>query len=989
MAELGQGKARLSLTSEEQLPALPCQAFNSCCFKLNNVCQQCCVGGVTIASNPAVASWGPGNLDVAVVGSDKNLYYLQETSGSWGNWTNAGSLNGQGVTGDPALTAYIWQTPYGRFDFAVQDGTTEGLDHYWYDFKCNCSGWEAVTGVPQIVPSPSIAIWDPGNFSVLFAEPGSGSLFEIHERSAYGWSGVSQAPATPGPIAGSPAAASTQNVTACNGADLCGDIFGGYRDQDGVLHVIQMAVDQNSGTTTFDTPVNFQESVVDRPALTSRARGQLDLYAQDATTMSLQHRTFASSLQSSGVGAFTAEWLAPELQELSVPPASVPGIASPGPGRVDLVYLGTDGNLYHAVQAASAMPTHHGDPQRTGAKLDEVDLNAGNVSQNAGLGNETFGHLWDWTVDGDVHAEPLYAPQVPMVDGFRHNAVFVATANNSVYAFDADSSSSTPIWKTDQTKLGHPVPWQNGDFTFTEHLTGCFSDSDLGAAPFQGIMSTPVIDANAGLMYVVAFTGTTSTGAALNSCTGLANACAGATCTVSTGFTPTDIYNYDLYALSLYDGSIQQGPVAIEGSVAGNGDAPFAGNGYLDTYAPGTSYNASSVTFSPTHQMQRPALLLSNGLLYVGFGSFGDNDPYHGWLFAYQASNLSQVGVFLTTPSNLSSNPYDRGAIWQSGGGPAADEAGNVYVEVGNGSFQSGTNYGDSLVRLSYDPMVRPALSVSDYFTPYNQQFLFDTDSDLGSAGPMVWEAADPHLVIAAGKQGEIYAMQSDKLTTDGRHYNTSGGYDNVLQEFFDAPAVPSSNNCGCMSGNGFDYSWPVAWTSQQGSFLYLWPAAGPLYGYQAYSYACRSGGWPFCTQTSTNYLCVEGSLSESEDPNGSCASPAFGSQATQSGCSQGGWLSLSANEGMPGSGIVWAVLPPDNVATKAELHAFNALNLAGGELWNSEMNSSADSLVGASGYKVWHFTTPMVANGKVFVPTGFGSSGQSPVVHVYGILVR
>ncbi|MHB8416606.1 MAG: hypothetical protein ACYDCL_00920 [Myxococcales bacterium] len=104
-------QARLSLTSEEQLQPLPCPKYYCC---NGGICGYFCCSGPapTFASNPAVASWGPGNLDVVVVGSDKNLYFTQETSGVWqfgleGAWSNAGSYSGHGFTGDPSLTAYI------------------------------------------------------------------------------------------------------------------------------------------------------------------------------------------------------------------------------------------------------------------------------------------------------------------------------------------------------------------------------------------------------------------------------------------------------------------------------------------------------------------------------------------------------------------------------------------------------------------------------------------------------------------------------------------------------------------------------------------------------------------------------------------------------------------------------------------------------------------------------------------------------------------
>ncbi len=979
---LAHGKSRLSVTTVEQLPALP--------------------SSVQFASNPAVATYESGDLNVVIVGSDKNLWLLRMNGGTWGSWQSLGQPGRGGLSGDPAVTAYAWNSAY-RLDVAVRD-ESNGLDHFWYDFSWNGSAWDPLS-ISNVVSSPAIAAWSSGNFVIFYTLIGSGALHEIHQINAGTWSSGSSDTATT--IAGSPAGTSTWNLSTCNGSDACGDAWAAYRSADGTLHDLSMEIDQTSATApvSYGTDQTFGGApgdVLDRPSVTSRARGLLDLFDLDAATGSLEHRWYTSSLQSSGVGSFSAQWLGPKIEPLSPGAGGVPAVASPGPGRVDIVYLGTDGNLWHAVQAASAVPTHHVDVARTGAKLDELDLNAGNVSLNAGASNEEFGRLGSYSVDGDIHAQPLYVPQVYTTsDARRHNLLIVATQQNSVFAFDADDPSYGVVWQ--DINIAPPVPFPNGDFTFVGQASGCWNDGDLDddktPAPFQGIMSTAAIDPAGGYVYIVAFTGTTSTGAWLNSCSGVSGACTstcdgvacGATCTSSNGPNTSDSYNYYIYKLRLTDGSIAAGPVAIEGSVSGSGDAPFVSASYLHTYVPGVGYGSTSVTFSPTHQMQRPALLLDHGILYVAFGSYADSNPYHGWLFAYGASSLSKFGMFCTTPTNVTAGIPDQGSIWQAGGGPAADEAGNVYVEVGNGTFSEGLNYGDSVIKLSYDGS---GLSVADSFTPFNQASLNAADIDLGAGGPMVLESSQPHVVIAQGKQGEIYVLQQDHLGG----YNSGPGitWDNVLQEFFDAPAVPSgSSNCPCNGGGGgFDFSWAAAWTSQQGTYLYLWPAAGPLYGYQGFGNNCSLGS-PFCAQ-SCPLVTTCSQVGAVENPtgggggSGTCASPSFISSITETGgCQQGAWLSLSANEGMPGTGIVWAVTPLDwsGSTSKPTLHAFNALNLST-ELWDSEMNGN-DSLVGGvAGYLVPHFVTPLVANGHVFVPTT-GGGVYGPVVHVYGLKGR
>jgi hypothetical protein len=173
--------------------------------------------------------------------------------------------------------------------------------------------------------------------------------------------------------------------------------------------------------------------------------------------------------------------------------------------------------------------------------------------------------------------------------------------------------------------------------------------------------------------------------------------------------------------------------------------------------------------------MQRPALLLQNGLVYVGFGGNGcDEYAYNGWLFAYNSQTLQQEAAYLDTPNGT------RGSFWQGGSGPAVDEFGYIYAATANGTYDGpgGENdYGDSVLKMTWNGSV---FGVDDYFTPYNQLELAQQDLDLGSAGPLILPDQPglyPHELVAGGKQGTLYLVNRDNMG----EYNPET--DNVIQE--------------------------------------------------------------------------------------------------------------------------------------------------------------------------------------------------------------
>ena len=352
--------------------------------------------------------------------------------------------------------------------------------------------------------------------------------------------------------------------------------------------------------------------------------------------------------------------------------------------------------------------TGHNDSARTGQNTNETVLTPSNVSATG------FGKIFSHAVDGYVYAQPLVVTNVTIPGKGIHNVVYVATEHDSVYALDADTNAGTnaaPLWQ---------VSFINPAAGITTVSSGDVSCGDL--VPEIGVTSTPVIDAASGTIYVEAKTKEVTTNGTA--------------------------YVHRLHALDITSGAEKfGGPVVIQASVPGTGD----GNDGL-----------GHVPFGSLRHMNRPALLLNNGVVYLAYASHCDNGPYHGWLLGYGAQTLTLSNVFNATPNG------GLGGIWQAGGGPAVDMDGNIYVVTGNGTYDGTTNnnYGDSFLKLS----TTNGLTVADFFTPYNQASLEAVDADLGSGGAVVLPdeaggtTTNLHLLVGAGKEGTIYLIRRDDM---------------------------------------------------------------------------------------------------------------------------------------------------------------------------------------------------------------------------------
>src|SRR5215472_6060684 len=484
------------------------------------------------------------------------------------------------------------------------------------------------------------------------------------------------------------------------------------------------------------------------------------------------------------------------------------------------------------------------------------------VLNQSNVNQSQFGKRVSYPVDGQLYAQPLYVPGLSIGGGTR-NVVFAASENDSVYAFDADATSAVaPLWKTSLLPSGA---------TAVSNTT--VSCNDL--QPLIGITSTPVIDTSTGTMYVVAYSNEGGT------------------------------LVYRLHALDITTGKDRGSPVVIQGSVSGTG---VGGSG-------------GTIAFDPLHERQRVALVLANGKVYIGFASFCDNAPYHGWVFSYSFNGTAfqQVNIYNDTPNGM------QGGIWGGDGALIADPSGNLYYASGNGTFDAntgGSDMGDSYVRLNAQ------LQRQDYFTPYNQSCLSQADQDLGSGGPLLLPAAN--VLISAGKEGRPYVVSTTSMGGHTADANlVCGGTDATRTDIDKVQQELPPGTVGSL------FSTPAFCNCPSGQFVYFAQVNGPT---RAFTW---SGGKLSTAPTSTT-------------------------------SANGGDPVVSSNGTTTGTAIVW------NLDSGATLHAYDPTNLAH-ELYNSSQNASRDGL---SGFV--KFSSVMVTNGQVFAGLSaslaiFGLLGTPP----------
>jgi hypothetical protein len=389
------------------------------------------------------------------------------------------------------------------------------------------------------------------------------------------------------------------------------------------------------------------------------------------------------------------------------------------PGTAAGVHAVVAANAFNSVQSANVtvavtdltgVYTSHNDVSRDGANSHEYALTPSNVNTTS------FGKLFSCAADGAIYGQPLWVANVT-VNGAHHNVVFVATAHDGLFAFDADASPCITLWAV--SLIDTPHGGATGETTVPAGPTGNLVGGGYGdITPEVGVIGTPVIDPTSNTLYVLS--------KSVNSA--------------------QTVFYQRLHAIDLTTGQEKPGsPVTVAASYTGNGGTM-------------TAFNSQT-------QLQRSGLALVNGVVFIVWASHEDTGTYYGWLagYSYSGSAFNLAQALNVVPDGAS------GGIWMSGGAPAADSNNQLYVITGNGTFDAtnsgapNDDYGDSLLKLS------PSLTVAQYFTPSDQLTDEQNDQDFGAGGAVVLvdlPAGSPvtHLVLGGGKDGSLYVLNRDNL---------------------------------------------------------------------------------------------------------------------------------------------------------------------------------------------------------------------------------
>ena len=575
----------------------------------------------------------------------------------------------------------------------------------------------------------------------------------------------------------------------------------------------------------------------------------------------------------------SATWTSSAPAVAFVDAAGLVGGVLAGSSTITATYSGVSGTTSLTVTGSGVnVPLFHFDAQRTGLNPGEGILSPSTLS------TPNFGKLFSYTLDGYDYGQPLLVSNLT-IKGAVHNVVFVATENDSVYAFDSDNyGTGSPLWQVSLLQSGE-TPMTDGPIQ-----------------PVQGVTSTPAIDLTTNTIYVVSAQTSTAAGS-----------------------------TFRVNALDITTGAQQPGsPVTINVSTTG---------------ANGGALNTSCI--------QRAALLVSNGYVYIGFGGCHD-----GWLLAFQEQNLAAPPVtFNSSPNLTGEGTYaSAGGVWMGGGGPAADSSGNIYISTGNGPWNPMQSaWSDSVLEFSPASSGSSTLTMLSYFTPDAYEFMDCSDEDLASGGVLLIPGANQ--VVAGGKIGKLFLLDTNSLGGE-----STGDTGAAYFTFFEPDlSSPYSKSCTDVNDN--------TWTAEVNS-------------YEIFGTASYFNGSVYLGITPTATSGVPAFVRQFPyDPSSS--TPLGLGAYIAPGIFEGSYgytLFISANG--TSNGIVWLLdhgQPLQSAATPS-----NASLIAYDPGLDTELYSSANNSADTPGYGI-KFSSPMVANGKVYISTGHDTAGTGEL-DVYGL---
>ena len=481
--------------------------------------------------------------------------------------------------------------------------------------------------------------------------------------------------------------------------------------------------------------------------------------------------------------------------------------------------------------------------------------------------------------------EPGLSPSSVSASDFGQ--IFTTKVDGPIYGQPVTGNGTMVV--TTENASAYGIDPITGKIIWNHHLGTPFPASVIDCGDIQptvGSTSTPVIDTTTGTVYL--------------------------TTKIVTGNDPKQP-TWFLHALSVQTGAERAGwPVKI--------------GGFPD--------NDSNNAFNSYAQQQRPGLLLLNGVVYIGFGSSCDVQPFRGYVAGVSTTTHTVTALWADETGTGS-----KGAgIWQSGGGLVSDGPGQIVFSTGNG-LSPAPGPGSPTPRVLAESVVRlqvgsnGKLTPIDFFSPSNAPELDHGDRDFGSGGPMAipqgyGTAAHPRLLMMVGKDGRVYLLDGDHL---GGRSQGPGGTDDVL-----SVSGPFKGVWGHPAFYGGDNGGPA--------YLYDVENQGPL---RAFRLGVSASGTPQLSSAGTS--------------------------ANTFGYTSGSPVVTSVGT-TPGSALVWVIASSGPTGAGGQLMAYDAMPV------NGVMHLRWSTPIGS----VTRFPVVATDGGRVYVGTldgrvvGFGRPATS-----------